>query len=112
MLWHAAQSFAMPERDLGTSKPRDDQGPRSAAPRVSDCRLARANSIGVGGSTPTCPAPSPPSLMSAQIHAHQELFIRLGPPHAVDEQLHCLDRIHVVQDPPEDPHATQLLFVH
>src|SRR6185437_2283203 len=47
-----------------------------------------------------------------QIHTHQELGIALGAIHAVGQQLHRLDRVHVAENLAQNVHAAQFLRVH
>ena len=49
--------------------------------------------------------------MLAEIHAQQEFFIGFGALHAVDQQLHCVHRIHVIQDSAKNPDAAKFLFI-
>src|SRR5260370_168474 len=59
--------------------------PEAGAPRLPPPR-------GDGG--PACPTKNQTGRESGQIHAVKELGIALGAAHAVDEQLHRLDRVH------------------
>ena len=56
----------------------------------------------------------PPRMPSGsrQIHAQEELGVRLELLHPAREKLHRLDGIHIVEDPSQDPDPTEFLGVH
>ncbi len=49
---------------------------------------------------------------SSAIHGDQKLLVGIGPAHAVFEELHRFDGIHVRKVLPQDPDALQQFLVH
>ncbi len=50
---------------------------------------------------PLAPPETPPFLL--QLHAHEEFFVGFRPSHAIDQQFHGLDRIHIIEDATQNP---------
>ena len=48
----------------------------------------------------------------AEVHAHQEFFVCLGPFHPIDEEFHGINGVHVIENAAENPDAAEFFLIH
>src|SRR5690606_11704636 len=98
---------------------------RNAMPPFSR-RIARATSGSVAiprressSSRVDLPVPGPPviaeragtGMAALLVHRREEVLVGLGILHLVEEEFHRVDRAHLHEDAPEDPHLGELVLL-